>query len=55
MEPDQHLVAGHAQRAQVVQLAHAAALVDGDDVVRMPGITLQGLQANKPSGGVSAP
>ena len=35
------LVARHAQRAQIVQLAHAAALVDRDHMVRMPRIPLE--------------
>ena len=37
------LVAGHTQGAQVVQLAHAAARVDGNDVVGMPCVALQHL------------
>lgn len=41
------LVAGHAQRAQIVHLAHAATLVDGDDVIRMPGVPLQSLHKLK--------
>ena len=37
------LVTGHTQSAQVVQLAHATARVDWDDVVSMPRIALQHL------------
>ena len=36
-------MAGHTEGAQVVQLAHAAARVDWDDVVSMPRIALQHL------------
>ena len=38
-----HLVAGDTERAQVLQLAQATALVDGADVVGVPRIPFQAL------------
>ncbi len=38
-----HLVAGNAERAQIFQLAEATALVDGADVVGVPGVPFQAL------------
>lgn len=38
-----HLVAGDAERAQVLQVAEATALVDGADVVGVPGVPFQAL------------
>lgn len=38
-----HLVTGNAERAEVLQLAEAAAPVDGADVVGVPGVPFQAL------------
>lgn len=38
-----HLVAGHAERAQILQVAQATALVDRADVVGVPRIPFQAL------------
>jgi hypothetical protein len=43
-------VAGHAQRAKVVQVAPPTALVHCQDVVRVPGVALRGLVGRRREG-----